>query len=656
MSITDYQPHQPSLSKMTTNDPFQIETGVPRRRARDQRLGEEVGVIESSFEPGTSLSSLNTHRNVWLLVGVAGAVLVVLFIRMIDVQIVRGASFRLRSDSNRVRTVTVPAPRGAIVDRNGASLAENVPNITITITPADLPKAIPDREKLLARISAQSGIPEKDISTALQSTQRRATDPVIIREQLTYEEAMKDLVALADIPAVSVISLPNRSYPNGKLTSTILGYTGHISPEQLLQDPSADLLDIVGKTGLEFSYNQVLTGQDGLKNVERDVNNREQRILSQQETVPGQTVITTIDLPLQKILAERLQATVSGLRAPGGAAIAIDPQSGEILALASAPSYDDNLFVTSGKSEEVSRLLTDKKKPLLNRVISGQYPSGSIIKPLISSAALAERIISSSTTVLSVGGFKVGNDFFPDWKAGGHGLTNVTKAIAESVNTFFYAVGGGFDNITGLGVDRIVTYLQKFGWGSVTGVDLPAEADGFLPTKEWRTTQRPSPWKLGDTYHLSIGQGDLEVTPIQVANAIAAVANNGTLYEPHVVKEIRQANGSITKTFQPKIETNQVVSKNVLKTVQAGMRQGVLNGSSRALQSLPVTSAGKTGTAQFGNQEKTHAWFAAYAPYEQPKIVIVVLIEAGGEGNATALPVAKDTLQWYFTEGAGKTQ
>lgn len=641
---------------MSSPDPFQIDVSHGTRRRKSARLGADNPVIDSTPEAVMGITNLTTSKNIWSLTLLVTLSLIILLGRMIQIQIARGADFRLRADSNRVRTVTVPAPRGAITDRHGASLAENVPNITLTITPADLPKTLAEREALLARISTQSNIPLEEINAALEAKQRRSTDPIIIREQISYEDAMKHLVSLADITAVSVVSLPNRYYPHGLLTSTLLGYTGRISPEKLAADQSADPLDIVGKTGLEYSYNEMLTGRDGQKNVERDVNNREQRILSEQEAIPGQTVITTIDLPLQQQLAENLLTAVTRLKAPGGAAIALNPQNGEILALASAPSYDNNIFVTSGNSEEVTKTLTDNKKPLLNRVIAGQYPSGSIVKPLISSAALAERLITASTTVLSTGGFEVGHDYFPDWKSGGHGITNVTKAIAESVNTFFYAVGGGFENISGLGVERIVSYLQKFGWGKITGVDLPSEADGFLPTKEWRASERPSPWKLGDTYHLSIGQGDLEVTPIQIANSIAAVANGGTVYKPHIVKEIRQAVGPTSKNLEPEILNNQVVSQSVLKTVQVGMRQGVLDGSSRPLQSLPVTSAGKTGTAQFGNRGQTHAWSTAYAPYEKPSIVIVVLIEAGGEGSSTAVPVANATLNWYFTEGAGKVK
>ncbi len=631
-------------------DPFSIDVSSSQR----SRHQENHDVHAQGIESNTSLMALGGQRHIIFLVAIITICLLFLLGRMVQVQLISGSSFRVRSDYNRVRLISIPAPRGAIVDRNNVMLAENIPNITLSIIPADLPKNTAEKNKVLENISTRTLIPLNEIISVLQANRQRLTDPVIIKEQIEYTEALHHVIALADIPAVSIISLPNRSYPHGKQTSTVLGYTGRISPQQLAQDSTAHLLDTVGKTGLELTYNKELTGQDGEKKVERDVRNREQRIISQREAIPGQTLVTTIDLPLQQQLNDRLQATVSKLRAPGGAAIAMDPQTGEILALASAPSYDNNIFVTANKNTEIQKLLVDGKKPLLNRVISGQYPSGSIIKPLIASAALSERIITPSTTVRSVGGFTVGNDNFPDWKAGGHGLTNVTKAMAESVNTFFYAIGGGFENITGLGVNRITAYLQKFGWGQPTGIDLPAEENGLLPTKVWRDTKRLSPWKLGDTYHLSIGQGDVEVTPLQIISSIAAIANGGQLLTPHVVKEIRQANGQVSKSLTTKIINQQVVSSTVLATVQSGMRQGVLSGSSRALQSLPVTSAGKTGTAQFGAQGKTHAWFAAYAPYDQPKIVMVILIEAGGEGNATALPIAKEVLQWYFTEGAGK--
>lgn len=605
---------------------------------------------------GASLLTIETEKNTRILMVIFAIIFIGLCGKLVQLQIVRGADYRLRSDSNRVRTMTLPAPRGAILDRRGQILAANVPNIILTITPADLPKNISDRNVVIQQLSDVTQLTVQFVEDLLKAKQRRLTDPVTVLEDIPYDRAMKLIIEVADMPAVSVVAVPNRQYPNGSIFSAVLGYTGKISPDELLQHPEKNPQDIVGKVGLEKQYNLELTGIDGIKSVERDVQNREQRIISQRDSQPGNSIVTTLDADLQRELYQRLHTSISSIHSPAGAAIAIDPRNGEILALASDPTYDGNWFVKTGHSKEVSMALTSSTKPLLNRAVAGLYPSGSIIKPLIAAAALNDHLITPSTTVMSTGGFKVGNDYFPDWKSGGHGLTNVTKAIAESVNTFFYAIGGGLDSITGLGVDRIVSYLQRFGWGSPTKIDLPSEAYGLLPTKEWRTNERASPWKLGDTYHLAIGQGDLEVTPLQVAVSMAAIANGGTLYRPHLLKEIRQSGGQTLSTINPEIILSQVVPPSVISTVRAGMREGVLSGSSRSLQSLPITAGAKTGTAQFGSDNKTHAWFTVFAPYEQPRIAITVLVEAGGEGSSTALPIAKEVLQWYFTTGAGKDE
>lgn len=585
-----------------------------------------------------------------------GLLFLVLGWRLVDLQFIQGATMRARSEGNRVRQVISPAPRGTILDRHGVSLADNVANLAVTLTPADIPKKKAERDTFIQHIATVVGISVEDITNALQSKQRKPTDPVTIKEHLQYDEAVKIMVAITAEPSLNVVGLPNRIYPLGQAISHVIGYTGRVTTDDIASNPSRNPLDTVGKTGLEKEYDAVLTGQDGITEIEHDAQNRSQRILSEQVSQPGHTLVTSIDAGLQSLLSEKLLAMVQQVHSSGGAAVAMDPNTGQILAMTSAPTYDNSWFVEAGHSEEISKALTGSAKVLLNRAISGKYPSGSIIKPLISAAALTEKTITPSTTVNSVGGFSVGRDFFPDWKAGGHGITNVAKAIAESVNTFFYAVGGGYDTIQGLGVDRIVKYLQKFGWGATLGIDLPSESAGFVPTKEWRTTKRPSPWKLGDTYHLSIGQGDVEVTPLQIVNYISAVANGGTLYKPEIVTKIQTADGVITEEKKPVILESSLVPASAIATVQDGMRQGVLAGSSRSLQSLPVTSAGKTGTAQFGNEGKTHSWYAAYAPYDHPKIVIAVIVEGGGEGNTAALPVAKDALQWYFTQGDGKPQ
>lgn len=629
-------------------DPFFDLTGGQRVVKRQSDIDSApAGTDQRQY----SLATLST--SMWFVFMLMFVVMVFLFGRLLQLQVFTGSTYRLRSEGNRIRTLTTPAPRGTILDRQGRALAQNVPDIAFTIVPADLPKDAEERASILSKISGIIAIPRAELESRLADQQRSSTEPVTIIDHVPYTKALSFIVATADLTAVNIIAVPNRSYPNGLATANIIGYTGRISPQELQGRPAASQLDVVGKNGLEKTYNEVLTGRDGTKQVERDVRNREQRVISQQDPVPGRSIVTSLDLDLQQLLSTELNSAVKRLRSPGGAAVALDPKTGEVLAIVNAPTYDNNWFVTSDHQADIQRVLNDPQTPQLNRAIAGEYPSGSIIKPMIAAAALSEQVITPNTTVNSVGGFAVGNDFFPDWQSGGHGVTNVTKAIADSVNTFFYAVGGGYEKIVGLGVDRIVAYLQKFGWGSALGIDLPSERSGLLPTKEWRTTKRASPWKLGDTYHLSIGQGDLVVTPLQVASAIASVANGGTLYQPHLVTQIQNADGSIAEEIKPKPLAERIVPLRALATVQAGMREGVLNGSSRSLQSLPVSSAGKTGTAQFGREGKTHAWFAAYAPYEKPEIVIAVVVEAGGEGHAAALPVAKTALQWYFTTGPG---
>lgn len=625
-------------------DPFTIDTSSPERpTSRTEQQPSLPGYV-----------MLASFRRVGILMTVMAVVFLGVVWRLIEVQLVQGATFRAASEGNRVRLVISPAPRGTILDRHEKSLAENEANLAVTLTPANIPKNTTAKQQFLQHIAELVGVPVDTITTALQSKQRKATDPITIKEHLSYDEAIQIMVITTTEPALSIVGLPNRVYPLGSAVSHLIGYTGRVSETDLQEDPQRNPLDTIGKTGLEKQYDAQLTGLDGVTQIEHDAQNRTQRILADQTAQPGHTLVTSIDAGLQSVLNESLQAMVKQVRSTGGAAIAMDPNNGQILAMASAPTYDNSWFVEPGHRDEIAQVLTGAGKPLLNRSISGQYPSGSIIKPLLASAALTEKTITPSTTVNSVGGFTVGHDFFPDWKAGGHGTTNVVKAIAESVNTFFYAIGGGFDNVQGLGVDRIVKYLQKFGWGKKLGIDLPSEASGFVPLKDWRTTKRTSPWKLGDTYHLAIGQGDLEVTPLQIAAYISAIANGGTLYQPEIVTKIQTAEGGNVEHRPSVVLSSTIVPESAIMTVQNGMRQGVLSGSSRSLQSLPVTSAGKTGTAQFGNAGKTHSWYAAYAPYEHPKIVIAVIVEGGGEGNTAALPVAKETMQWYFTQGDGK--
>ncbi|PIY97009.1 MAG: penicillin-binding protein 2, partial [Candidatus Kerfeldbacteria bacterium CG_4_10_14_0_8_um_filter_42_10] len=432
----------------------------------------------------------------------------------------------------------------------------------------------------------------------------------------------------------------------------LIGYIGKITEKDLTLPENQDYLltDIIGKTGLEYQYEKMLKGEDGKKMIEVDSLGKEKKLVASKEPQSGQNITLSIDLGLQKTLDQSLKKMIAGTNSPGGAAIAIDPRNGEILAMASAPGFNSNEFVKGISVENFEKLISDPDRPLFMRAVSAQYPPGSTIKPVIASAALQEGVITPQTTIMSAGGLRVGPNFFPDWKAGGHGLTDVKKALAESVNTFFYTVGGGFEDFTGLGVDRINQYAHLFGLGEPLGIDFPSEASGFLPTKQWKEDSKGERWYLGDTYHLSIGQGDILVTPLQVADYTAAIANGGTLYQPQIVKSIKNpALDQIIKK-DPLVIRDNFISPVYLNTVREGLRQAVTSGSASALQNVPVSVAGKTGTAQIGNENRTHAWFTGFAPYESPEIVITVIVEKGGEGHAAALPVAKDGFNWYFNQ------
>ena len=346
---------------------------------------------------------------------------------------------------------------------------------------------------------------------------------------------------------------------------------------------------------------------------------------------------------LEKIINNSLKASKKE-RASG---IVMNPNNGELLALVSFPAFDDNDFSGGISQENYSKYINDPDRPLFNRVIAGTYPSGSSIKPAIAAAALQDGLIDAKTSFNSVGGLRVGAWWFPDWQGGGHGITNVTKALAWSVNTFFYYIGGGYGDFTGLGIEKMVDYLKKFGFAKKLGIDLPGEVAGFLPSKSWKEKTKGERWYIGDTYNVSIGQGDVLVTPLQIAAMTAAIANGGTLYEPHVVASIVDPITKKIEKIAPKIINSDFISRANLEIVGRGMRDCVTSGSCRRLSNLSFFAAGKTGTAQWSSNKDNHAWFTSFAPYENPKIVVTILVEEGVGGDVIAAPIAYEFYQWW---------
>ncbi len=574
--------------------------------------------------------------------------------RVAYLQVGRGDEYRSQAERNRIQLEIVRAPRGVILDRNREPLLMNVADFTLYAVPADLPSSKDNRQTIAQTLAdILPSLDRERIITLLASSIPGSLQPIIIAEHVPYTDAIRLSTAIARLPGISLETLSTRSYVDGTASAHLIGYLGKPTAEELDRNPSLSPLASIGRMGVELQYDELLRGRDGVREVERDHLNKELSIIASQAPTPGNNLVLSIDKGLQDELYAALTETVQRLRVPGGAAVALDPRNGEVLALVSVPSFNPNLFSQGGSEQDFNQIFQDERHPLFFRPISGTYPSGSTIKMIIAAAGLAEKVINERTTVVSTGGLRVGPNFFPDWKSGGHGVTDVRKALADSVNTFFYMVGGGFEDFSGLGIDRIVDYLKRFGLGNKLGIDLPNEAAGFVPDRDWRNRPDAPKWYLGDTYNLSIGQGYISVTPLQIAAVTASVANGGTMYAPHVVREVLRPDGTSAFSITSQV-SGMPVNEQAVAIVRSGMRQAVTSGSARRLNDLPTSVAAKTGTAQFGNSDRTHAWITTFAPYERPEIVVSVLVEDGGEGSTNALPVARRALAWYFQD-RGKT-
>jgi len=632
---------------------FNTNTNINQslERKDDKTKWVEDSLITKKPEDENYLSSdFETHKLKWLIIIIL-IIFLCIIIRLGVLQIVNGSEYRLAAEENRIRILEVKAPRGIIYDRNNTILAHNIPNFILSFTPADLPEDNDKKEEVITKIATILETEPNELMDTVNQQPDYLFQSFVLIDHIPYEKAILLKIASTDLPGISLNTSSFREYLTNEYFSHLIGYMGKVSPADLDRNPSYSYDDYIGKTGIELIYNDKLRGQHGKKEIEVDSLGKESKIVNTSLPDPGQSIILTIDAGLQNILGDAVDKVVNSKKSITGAvAIALDPNNGEVIALTSSPTYDNNALTLGLNTDQYQKIINNPKKPLFNRSIAGEYPSGSTIKPLVSLAALEEGIINENTTFLSTGGIQIDKWFFPDWKAGGHGQTDVKKAIAESVNTFFYMISGGNETFTGLGIDRLTSYLKLFGLSQPLGIDLNGEASGFLPSKAWKEEAKNERWYIGDTYHLSIGQGDILVTPLQVAAYTAAIANGGTLYRPQLTKIFTSADKNIIRETEPIIISDNMVNQNYYHIVNEGLRQAVLSGSSRALADLPFSSAGKTGTAQFGNQDQTHAWFTSYAPYENPEIVITVIVEGGGEGHAVALPIAKLGLQYWFTK------
>lgn len=627
-------------------------------------IGKQVPVPMSDQFFGKSIS----NKKITFLFGFFCFVFVLLFTRLINLQIVKGAYYRERADINSERIVSIPSERGIIYDRNKIPLTQNIPSFSLAISPQDLPRSTPELQKIAKRLAELTGKPETEIYTTLDDfrSNKNKYRSLVIQENLEYEAALSFQIEASDLPGVhiergskrlyydnfsssNIPTLASSTVANAKTLSHVIGYLGKVNPTELqdLEEKGYLLSDSLGKNGIEKSYEEYLRGTYGRRRVEVDTSGKQQVVLSEEPPQPGSHLILAVDTKIQMKLEEIIQNNLAKFQKDRGVAIAMNPNNGEILALVSWPAFNNNDFSGGIGIEKYKNYLEDKNLPLFDRAISGTYPSGSTIKPAIAAAALQEEIITQGTTIPSTGGIQVGPWFFPDWKAGGHGSTDVRKSLAESVNTFYYTIGGGNGNIDGLGIEKISQYLSLFGIGNPLGIDLPGEGAGFIPSRQWKEETKKERWYIGDTYNISIGQGDLLVTPLQIANITATVANGGTLYRPHLLKAWMDPKTKQETPFENVAVRSDFVDPYNFTVVRQGMRDCVMEGACRRLATLPVQVAGKTGTAQWNSNKENHAWFTSFAPYNNPQIVLTVLVEEGREGSETAVPIAYDFYKWW---------
>ncbi|MBU1130579.1 penicillin-binding protein 2 [Patescibacteria group bacterium] len=626
-------------------NPFVIPSGLKEsKKGKLNRVGSVE--ISDSFLAGGSPS-------LWLGGIISGAkssffflAVILLFLllgsRLFYLQIIKGDYYRQLAEGNRTRLEYLPAARGIIFDQFGKPLVANQPTFSLIAYPQELKK-----EQYRSVAGSLNELDSEQLLTLAQAYSQESYFPVVLGEDLDYEQAIALMVKLNDFSGFKIEVDAKRRYLFDNALAHILGYTSRITQgekDKYLQQGYL-LTERVGRSGLEESYQSVLRGALGRKRIEVDSLGREQKVIAQEDPLAGHNIILNIDSGLQERIVEVLNSRIKG---QAGAVVALDPRSGKVRALVSWPLFDHNAFSQGLSSAAYQSIVADPLNPLFNRAISGEYPPGSTIKLVLGAAALEEGLITKYSQILSLGGIWYDKWFFPDWKAGGHGYANIIKALAESVNTYFYYLAlEEFDGHYGLGLDKMLSYFRAFGLAESAGINLSNESGGFLPSREWKQEAKGEVWYPGDTLHLAIGQGDILVTPLQIANFTAAVANGGVLYKPELVGEIIDPATDKVQKVESEILNKDMVKPEYLEIIKEGMRAAVTSGSARGVYYLSIPLAGKTGTAQAGGDKNSHAWFTSFGPYSDPQLVLTVLVEYGGEGSEAAAPIARDIWQWY---------
>ncbi len=597
------------------------------------------------YEPG---QFKNKFKMLFIIVSIA---LTLIVMRLWYLQVIKGDELRQRSENNSVRLRKIKSMRGLILDTGRQVLVDNQPSFDIVFVP-DRTRDVNTAIEKIRTLYTERSLTFSSLSSF--NGKVKPLVPVTLEKNISMEKLAVVETHALELPGVVVEVTPIRQYLNGKMTAQVIGFTGEISREELDHD-SSDLLtpgDIIGKFGIEKFLDAYLRGKNGAEQVEVNVAGKAVRYLGRIQSEPGDNAVLSIDSTLQeeawKALGER----------PGAVAV-LDPRNGAVLALVSSPSFDPNLFNSSISSDDWEKLAGNRRHPMENRSISGQYPPGSTYKPVIAAAALEEGLITPETTFYCNGTFELGNRVFRCWNTKGHGHISLHRAIVESCDVYFYNLGKL------LGVDKIAHYAQAFGLGTPLGIDLTREKGGLIPTRQWKLSRMKEPWQQGETISISIGQGFNLVTPLQLANIYATLGNGGTLYRPRLIKQLESSDRRVIKVYEPEKMGTLPVSPQNIQIINKAL-WGVVNekgGTGSVLKRPEADVSGKTGTAQViglpqdqaarkakrvSADFRDHALFACFAPYGNPEIAVAVILENAGHGGSAAAPVARKVIDAYF--------
>ena len=576
-----------------------------------------------------------------------------LLMRIWYLQILKWQYLTGLSENNRVRMGSLPAYRGKIKDRNGETLVSIRPSFNLYITPEDAGDSGSSLDLLAKKIKFKRGKLKKSIG------RENSFKDILIKADISREEVAFIEENNMRLPGIKIKAEPLRNYVYKDLMSHTLGYLGEISKSKLKNTNNLFYSqgDFVGKNGLENIFESTLRGKKGHKEVEVDVSGRELKTIRRLPSESGNNLILTLDVKVQAELEKAMTSTPEKI--VNGSAVVIKVQTGEILAIASKPTFDPNEFAEGITSGSWRKLINDEMHPLQNRSIHSQYPPGSTYKIAVAYAALEEGVIDPETTIYCPGYFKLGRGRYRCWKKSGHGAVNLHDALVQSCDVYFYTLGHR------MGIDTLARYAKKFGFGTPAGIGLSREKSGLVPSTQWKLKNRKKAWLLGETISASIGQGYNLVTPLQQANMMAAVANGGMLLKPYIVKRIEEPGGTTIKEFFPEIRGQITGSSENLEVIRKALRDVVngVRGTGKRSRLKNIIVSGKTGTVQVvrmkSNEElekenevpykyRDHAWFVAFAPYEKPEIAVAVLVEHGGHGGTTAAPIAKKIFKKYF--------